>query len=117
MRINKGIAKLLVEADPKSKEFLCEDGTILVEIRRSLYGLPEAAQLWYNYMSGALKGGGYIECPHDPCIFMRKKKSGEVSIISIYVDYCLHIYSDKRIKAELYTALRNANLHDLKIES
>ena len=35
MRINKGIARLLVEADPTSKEYLCDDGTILVEIRRS----------------------------------------------------------------------------------
>jgi hypothetical protein len=117
MRINKAIARLLMEADPTSKEFLCDDGSILVEIRRSLYGLPEAAQLWYNYMSGALKGGGYTECPHDPCVFIRRKRTGEVSIISIYVDDCLHIYSDEKIKAELYASLRNAKLNDLKVET
>ena len=33
------------------------------------------------------------------------------------MDDCLHIYSNDKIKVELYASLRNAKLHDLKIET
>jgi hypothetical protein len=115
MRINKSIAALLMQVDPTSKQYLCEDGTILVEIRRSLYGLPEAAQLWYNYMRGALTSAGYKECPYDPCVFI-KKSGNDVSIIAVYVDDCLHVYSSDKMRAELYASLKKANLNDLKVE-
>jgi hypothetical protein len=116
MRISGKIAKLLMEVDPRSKQFVQQDGTILVEIRRSLYGLPEAAQLWYDYLSKALLDGGYRKCPVEPCLFMRTKGNGkQVSIVSVYVDDCLHIYSDEGIKREMYASLRNAKLDNLKI--
>ena len=46
MRIGKKIASLLQQVDPSCREFVQRDGTLLVEIQKSLYGLPEAAQLW-----------------------------------------------------------------------
>ena len=116
MRIGKKVASLLQEVDPTSRQFVQEDGTILVEIQKSLYGLPEAAQLWYEYLSGALKNGGYRQCPYDPCLFMRGTSNSQVSIVAIYVDECLHIYSSQNIRSQLYASLRNAKLHDLKIE-
>ena len=90
MSIDKNIAKLLVQVDPRAHEFVQPDGSILVEIRRSLYGLPEASKLWYDYFTKALTLGGYSICSHDPCLFMRKRGS-ELSIIAFYVDDCLHI--------------------------
>jgi hypothetical protein len=117
MRISKRIVKLLVEVDPSARPFVQEDGTVLVEIRKSLYGLPEAAQLWYEYLKGALRDGGYTQCPYDPCLFMRSKAKGlEVSIIAIYVDDCLHIHKGEGIRRELYQSLRNHKLDGLKIE-
>ena len=115
MRISKSIAKLLVEVDPRARAYLSPDGSILVEIRRSLYGLPEAAKLWNDYLTGALINGGYHVCPHDPCLYVRRRGS-EISIVGIYVDDCIHIYRGANIYRELYASLRNANLNDLKIE-
>jgi histone deacetylase 1/2 len=119
MRITGKIARLLQEVDPDAKKHVQEDGSILVEIRRSLYGLPEAAQLWYDYLSKALLDGGYKKCPNEPCLFKRTIKNNngriKISIVSIYVDDCLHICNDPSIERELYASLRNANLKDLKI--
>jgi hypothetical protein len=115
MAIDKHIAKLLVRVDPRAREFVQSDGSILVEIRRSLYGLPEASKLWYDYFTKALTLGGYTICPHDPCLFMRKRGS-EISIIALYVDDCLHIWKGNNIYRELYAALRNAKLPDLKVD-
>ena len=115
MSIDKHIAKLLVRVDPRAREFVQPDGSILVEIRRSLYGLPEASKLWYDYFTKALTLGGYTVCPHDPCLFMRKRGS-EISIIALYVDDCLHIWKGQNIYRELYASLRNAKLPDLKVD-
>jgi len=116
MRIGKKIASLLQQVDPSCREFVQQDGTLLVEIQKSLYGLPEAAQLWYEYLSGALRNGGYTQCPYDPCLFMRSTSGGSMSIIAIYVDDCLHIYSSEATRNQLYSSLASANLKDLKIE-
>jgi len=115
MRISKAISKLLVEVDPRARAYQQPDGSVLVEIRRSLYGLPEAAKLWNDYLTAALVNGGYQVCPHDPCLYIRRRGS-EISIIGIYVDDCIHVYRGANIYRELYASLRNANLNDLKIE-
>jgi len=115
MRIAKSIAKILIQVDPRAREYVQQDGSVLVEIRTSLYGLPEAAKLWNDYLTAALVNGGYQVCPHDPCLFIRRRGS-EISIIGIYVDDCIHIYRGANIYRELYASLRNAKLVDLKID-
>jgi hypothetical protein len=115
MSIDKNIARLLMMVDPTARDFRQEDGTLLVEIRRSLYGLPEVSKLWYDYFTKALILGGYTICPHDPCLFIRKRGS-EMSIIALYVDDCLHIWKGANVYRELYAALRNAKLPDLKVD-
>jgi hypothetical protein len=115
MSIDKNIARLVCSVDPRANGFRQEDGSLLVEIRRSLYGLPEASKLWYDYFTKALTLGGYTVCPHDPCLFFRRRGS-EISIIALYVDDCLHIWKGENIYRELYAALRNAKLPDLKVD-
>jgi hypothetical protein len=115
MSIDKNIARLLMMVDPSARAYRQEDGSLLVEIRRSLYGLPEASKLWYDYFTKALTLGGYTICPHDPCLFMRKRGT-ELSIIALYVDDCLHLWKGNNIHRELYAALRNAKLPDLKVD-
>ena len=44
MKFPRYLAQLLVLADSTAKDFIQKDGTILVEIVRELYGLPESAK-------------------------------------------------------------------------
>ena len=44
------------------------------------------------------------------------KRGSEESIIALYVDDCLHIYKGANIYRELFAALRNAKLPDLKVD-
>ena len=84
MRISKAISKLLIEVDPRAQPYQQADGSVLVEIRRSLYGLPEAAKLWNDYLTAALVNGGYQVCPHDPCLYVRRRGT-EISIVGMYL--------------------------------
>jgi len=78
MRIGKKIASLLQQVDPSCREFVQQDGTLLVEIQKSLYGLPEAAQLWYEYLSGALVHA----------VSLRSMPIYEINFRWFYVYYC-----------------------------
>ena len=117
MRIPKDIADLLVEVDPEAKKFRMEDGTILVQILRALYGYPESARLWYEYLSSALRNSGYTVCPSEPCLFRKVNyQSKEYSYVSIYVDDCLHTYNSEKMRRELYAGLKNANIQAPKVQ-
>ena len=49
MKFPRYLSQLLVQADPAAQEFVQQDGTILVEIVRALYGLPESAKRWNQH--------------------------------------------------------------------
>ena len=120
MRFPKEIAKLLVRADPEAKKFLQEDGTILVQVLRALYGFPESARLWYEYLSAALRSAGYTVSPSEPCLFRKfETRNGrrEWSMLSIYVDDCLHTFNNERQKLELYRKLAEAKIPKPKIQT
>ena len=45
MRIKPSIAKYFVIADPSAKRYLQPDGSLLVQLEKALYGLPESGNL------------------------------------------------------------------------
>ena len=111
MKFPRYLSQLLVQADPAAQEFVQQDGTILVEIVRALYGLPESAKRWNQHFTNVLKAGGYQQCDSEPCLF----KKGDVqsqnwSIITIYVDDCLHIFKGNKMRSELYATLIKSKL-------
>ena len=60
-------AQLLVLADSTAKDFMQQDGTILVEIVRALYGLPDSAKRWNSHFTSVLTTPGglnitYVQC-------------------------------------------------------
>jgi len=111
MRFGKDIADLLVKVDPEAKRFRQTDGTILVQVQRALYGFPESAKLWYEYLSATLKNAGYTVSPSEPCLFKKiNNKTRMWSFISIYVDDCLHTYNSEPMRRELYAKMKDANL-------
>ena len=113
MRFNKDLAAILVEIDPEAKKYLRSDGTILVQVERALYGFPESAKLWNEYMTAALIQAGYKQSKAEACLFRRTVELNgkkEWSTITIYVDDCLHTYNSERLKRELYAKLRDSNL-------
>ena len=78
-------------ADSTAEDFIQQDGTILVDIVRALYGLPESAKRWNRHFTSVLI----------------KETS---PIVTIYVDDCLHTYKGAKMRTELYGTLARANL-------
>ena len=122
MRIKPSIAKYFVLADPSAREFLQRDNSLLVQLEKALYGLPEAGKLWHELLRDCLKACGYTHRPNDTTTWKRvEKKDGKVisvSIILVFVDDFMHIWKtfagSDRIRDKLHADLSTKGLPPLK---
>ena len=56
-----------------------------IKLQRSLYGLKQSRNIWYNHLSEYLLKEGYVNNLICPCIFIKKSES-RFTIIAVYVD-------------------------------
>ena len=99
MKFPRYLAQLLIQADSTAKDFVQQDGTILVEIARALY------------FTNVLISGGYKQCDSEPCLFKKgDTNSQNWSIVTIYVDDCLHVFKGSKMRSELYSTLIKSKL-------
>ena len=89
---------MILQVDPTARQFVQSDGTLLVEVLRALYSSPESAKLWNEHLSSTLVKGGYTQCPVEPCLFRKSVSPTEWSIVTVYVDDCMHIYRGPSLK-------------------
>jgi hypothetical protein len=114
MRLDKQLVMELLQVEPSYAKYVQSDGTILVELVKALYGLPEAAKLWYEHLSNVLKKIGYQCCPQDPCLF-NLCRDGEKSTIILHVDDMLHTYTGNMLRNKLHKVLIKT-YNELKIQ-
>jgi hypothetical protein len=76
---------VLVWLKPGYKDFLRDDGTMIVRITKALYGCVESARLWFNDLKGTLIADGYVQNPYDPCVFNKTLPTGEQITVGVYV--------------------------------
>ncbi|KAE8887010.1 hypothetical protein PF005_g31320 [Phytophthora fragariae] len=63
------------------------DGGLVCKLRRSLYGLKQAAAVWFKTIRAAFVEMGFVQCRADPCLFVRLGKNGQSPVyIVLYVD-------------------------------
>lgn len=77
--------KLLVRLEPKVAEVCQLDPTQLYEVKKYLYGLPDAGRAYYIAYSNHLSSNGYTKSRLDPCLFYCINNEEETYIM-IHVD-------------------------------
>jgi hypothetical protein len=76
MTIPKGLSEYMDGEDLKGE---------CVILKRSIYGLVQAARAWWKKFTTSLQNIGFVKCASDNCLMMRNNSEGTV-IICIYVD-------------------------------
>ncbi|KAL6180438.1 hypothetical protein ACLB2K_047101 [Fragaria x ananassa] len=71
--------------------------TLSIRLRRSLYGLKQSGQMWYNRLSEYLIRLGNVNNELCPCVFIKKTSSG-FTIVAVYVDDMNLIGTPEEIK-------------------
>lgn len=87
MLLQPQVVEALLELQPEAREFVCPNGTLIVLLRKAIYGLVESARLWYDTLSAVLISLGFIKSSADNCVFVLRNSNGEaVCIVCVYVD-------------------------------
>jgi hypothetical protein len=105
MKLGKEETKVLISLRPEWAEFVEPDGTMLVLLVGGLYGLPQAAKLWYDKLALTLSKLSYKPTQMDPCVFVKFHPDRGRSIIGVHVDDLLHVYQHMAFQKELLGAL------------
>ena len=106
VRLSKDIARILIEHDSKYREFLQDDGTMIVELLKCLYGLRESPRAWFEVINLVIIKMGYTPIENDTCLYVKQVTSDDISYCSLYVDDMKLAGSEKAIK-EFHEGLMN----------
>ena len=61
-------------------------GTRYVKLRKSLYGLKQSPQAWFERFIKVFKLDGYSQCQADHTLFVEHSANGRLAILIVYVD-------------------------------
>jgi hypothetical protein len=74
------LAELLCKINPDYKKFLNADDTIIVRLKKALYGCVESARLWYDTIVNVLTVNGFKVNPLDQCVFNKQEKDNQCTV-------------------------------------
>jgi hypothetical protein len=85
MRIDPALTAIMCIIDPLWEKFKREDGSMVVQLDKALYGCIESSKLWYDHLRATLMSMGYTVSKIDPCVFF-KTQDGKQCTIGTHVD-------------------------------
>ena len=68
-----------------------------VKLKKSIYGLVQAARQWWKTFKEVILYLGYKACVADLCLFIKDNKDDTKSFIAIYVDDGINFSTEENI--------------------
>jgi hypothetical protein len=103
LKLDKKVVKILLELQyEKYKDYVMNDGSMIIEMDKLSYGYVEAAHYWWEELKSKFEKDEYIISKKDKCVFI-KHRNGFVSLCGITVDDCLFVCTrdDKWINEQI----------------
>ena len=104
MMLAPQLASALVEISQTVSHFVRKNGSVVVKLKKALYGCVQSAVLWYKKLSGVLTKAGFVANPVEECVFNRMTE-GKQSTVAIYVDDLLVTHDDCRCLSGILTEI------------
>lgn len=93
-----------LQMQPEQVHLRRQDGTMIVKLKKALYGCIQSARLWYDTLRVELETLGMVANPLDPCVFNKGKGVDQVTVI-VYVDDLMVTSKDKGKVESIVSAL------------
>jgi hypothetical protein len=71
--------------DSSYNKFINHDGSVVVQLKKALYGCKQSSLLGFKEMRKTLEKEGFTSNPYDQCVFSRMEHNGAMTIL-LYVD-------------------------------
>ena len=94
--VDRIMSQRYIERHNEYAKYVDAHGKLTLELRKYLYGLPEAAYEFYMYMKAYLEKEGFTSMLEDPCCFQRRKDK-DVTWICLLVDDLLVFGKDQHL--------------------
>jgi hypothetical protein len=109
MKITGVLVNMLVELNPElygPYVVYKKNGKVLyVQVIRAIYGMLEAALLWYKKFRKELEAAGFKFNPYDPFVANRQEKGSQHTLL-FHVDDLKSSHTDSRVNDELNKLLQ-----------
>ena len=105
MKIDKRLSVILAEESNDYKNSVRPDGTILVKLKKCLYGCIESAAKWQQHLTCTLIGNGLKCNPYDTSIMNKTCEDGSQLTVVVYVDDLLITSTNKEAATELLRSI------------
>jgi hypothetical protein len=106
MRLDPIMTKMLVQLDPSYERFIQPDGCCTVQLDQALYGVVEAARLWYLHLKSTLEEDGFTANPYDLCVFNKTTEDGDQITVVVHVDDLLVTSPTEQTQARFHSMLK-----------
>ena len=120
MVLDSEIVEVLRQVHPEVDKLRQDDGSIIVKLKKALYGCVESAKLWYSNISNKLISIGFKPNAKDPCI-LNKVYMGKQLTVCLYVDdflcTCVDETGLKWLQEELLKEYKEVNANFGRIHS
>lgn len=77
--------QILAQIDPTVVPHRSLDGTLIVKLKRALYGCVQSARLWFEKLRSTLSAAGFTPDPNDFCTFNKVIRRSQITI-AFHVD-------------------------------
>jgi hypothetical protein len=84
-KMNREVAEMFCEIDPKFTDFVGDDGCLYLELDKAIYGLIEAAKMWNEEIVEQIKKLGFVQNPYDRGLYSGFW-DGHFMILNLHVD-------------------------------
>jgi hypothetical protein len=84
-RMGPPLSKIVIELYPELESYM-HNGWIYFSFAKYLYGLKQAARMFYDYMVTVLTKIGFQMSEFDKCLFTKQAKDGSITDVCIHVD-------------------------------
>jgi hypothetical protein len=71
LRLPADVADLMMAHDPAYGNVKQSNGSIVVKLKKALYGLRQSPMLWHLHLSNTLIQAGFVRSKYDACIFTK----------------------------------------------
>jgi hypothetical protein len=107
MKLAKDLVKIMCEINPNLKQFVRQDGSMIVLVKKAIYGLKQSGSLWHDHISDILLKAGFQRSKADAAIFF-KTKGEKLQTVCLHVDDILHGQNDAEMSTELHQLLEES---------
>lgn len=85
MNLDKNMVDYLIKIDESCKDYIKDNGSVMVKLEKALYGCKTSGLLWFERLTLYLKSLGFVQNPHDDCVYNITKNGAQLTV-GLHVD-------------------------------